>query len=296
MGENLISITNKLGDWWDIFIEHLPNLAVALLVLVISFFLSRLLFNITLKLVSNRVKQDSVSKLIARIVSFVTVLTGLVLALVAMNLGKSVTGLLTGAGISGIIIGLALQGTLSNTIAGVVLSFRKNIRIGNWIKTNGYSGEVMDIALSYLVLKESDNNMVVIPNKTVMEQPFKNYSLTSKMRVVLDCGVAYNSDLELVREITTAVVDQHYNQEEINEKQEFFYTEFGSSSINFKSRFWIYGKSGVDKLKAKSKIIMELKKAFDKAGITIPFPIRTLHLDEDSLSSSGAIKDLVNAN
>jgi small conductance mechanosensitive channel len=296
MGENLISITNKLGDWWNIFIEHLPNLAVAVLVLVISFFLSRLLYNITLKIVSHRVKQDSVSKLIARIVSFVTVMTGLVLALVALNLGKSVTGLLTGAGISGIIIGLALQGTLSNTIAGVVLSFRKNIRIGNWIKTNGYAGEVVDIALSYLVLKESDNNMVIIPNKTVMEKPFKNYSLTSKMRVVLECGVAYDSDLEQVKDITKSVIDQHFNQEAIHETQEFFFTEFGSSSINFKSRFWIYGKSGVDKLKAKSKIIVELKKAFDKAGITIPFPIRTLHLDEDSLSSSGAIKDLVNAN
>lgn len=294
--KNLMNITTKLGDWWNTFIENLPNLAVALAVLMVSFFLSRLIFKGTLKLVSKKVKQNSVAKLIARVSSILTVLAGLILALSAMNLGKSVTGLLTGAGISGIIIGLALQGTLSNTIAGIVLSFRKNIRIGNWIQTNGYSGEVMDINLNYLVLKESDNNMVILPNKRVMENPFKNYSLTSKMRVEMTCGVAYDSDLDVVKKITGEVITKHFNQKEINEELEFYFTEFGSSSINFMSRFWIYGKSGADKLAAKSKMIMELKKAFEKERITIPFPIRTLHLDEDSLSSSSAVKDLINSN
>ncbi len=296
MQENIIQITTKLQSWWDVFIENLPNLGVAFLVLVTSFFLSRLVFKGSYRLISKRVPQESVSKLIARVFSFTVVLAGLVLALVALNLGKSVTGLLTGAGISGIIIGLALQGTLSNTVAGIVLSFRKNIRVGNWIETNNYSGEVIDIDLNFLVLRESDNNMVILPNKKVMENPFKNYSLTSKMRVVIECGVAYDSNLEEVKSITTSVINTHFNQDEINEKPEFYYTEFGSSSINFMSRFWIYGKSGIDKLKAKSKIIMELKKAFDENNITIPFPIRTLHMDDTSLRSSKEIQNLINSN
>ena len=138
--------------------------------------------------------------------------------------------------------------------------------------------------------------MVIIPNKNVMENPFKNYSLTSKMRVVIECGVAYDSDLEEVKKITTQVISKSFNQEAINEKLEFYYTEFGSSSINFISRFWIYGKSGVDKLKAKSEIIIQLKKAFDEKGITIPFPIRTLHLDDGSLPSSNTFENLINSN
>lgn len=175
MQENLINISNKLGNCWNVFRENLPDLVIALFVLVTSFFLSRLMYNMSLKVISKRVKQNSVAKLMARVISFIVMISGLVLALVALNLGKSVTGLLTGAGISGIIIGLALQGTLSNTIAGIVLSFRKNISIGNWIETNSYSGEVVDISLNYLVLKEADINMVIIPNKNVMENPFKNY-------------------------------------------------------------------------------------------------------------------------
>jgi small conductance mechanosensitive channel len=296
MQENIIHITAKLQGWWDVFIENLPNLGIAIFVLMVSYFLSRLVFKGSYKLISKRVSQDSVSKLIARVISLTIVLGGLLLALVALNLGKSVTGVLTGAGISGIIIGLALQGTLSNTVAGIVLSFRKNISIGNWIETNSFSGEVVDIDLNFLVLRESDNNMVILPNKTVMESPFKNYSLTSKMRVVIECGVAYESNLEEVKSITTSVINKYFDQNEINETPEFYYTEFGSSSINFMSRFWIYGKSGIDKLKAKSKIIMELKKAFDQNNIKIPFPIRTLHLDDTSIRSSKSIQDLMKSN
>lgn len=280
--QNTLSIiTSKLKNWWELFITNLPNLAIATIVLLISFFLSRFIYKTTLKLLYKKVKQNAVTKLIARLTASVVVLAGLFLALSALNLGKSITGLLTGAGISGIIIGLALQGTLSNTIAGIVLSFRKNIKLGNWIETNSFSGEVVDIALSYLVLKEADNNMVIIPNKMVMENPFKNYSLTTKMRVVINCGVGYESDLDEVKKITKNVISKLYNQKEINEEIEFYYTEFGSSSINFISRFWVNGQSSLEILKAKSKVIIELKKSFDKHNINIPFPIRTININNN---------------
>ncbi|MDV7186132.1 mechanosensitive ion channel family protein [Lutibacter sp. TH_r2] len=280
--QNTLSIiTSKLKNWWELFITNLPNLAIATIVLLISFFLSRFIYKTTLKLLYKKVKQNAVTKLIARLTASVVVLAGLFLALSALNLGKSITGLLTGVGISGIIIGLALQGTLSNTIAGIVLSFRKNIKLGNWIETNSFSGEVVDIALSYLVLKEADNNMVIIPNKMVMENPFKNYSLTTKMRVVINCGVGYESDLDEVKKITKNVISKLYNQKEINEEIEFYYTEFGSSSINFISRFWVNGQSSLEILKAKSKVIIELKKSFDKHNINIPFPIRTININNN---------------
>ncbi|NNC69733.1 MAG: mechanosensitive ion channel family protein [Flavobacteriaceae bacterium] len=287
MESTFSKITDKLNSWLDLIILNLPNLAIALVVLIITYFLSRLIFKYTVKLIDKRIEQDSVVKLIARFTSILVVLAGLFLALSALNLGKSLTGLLTGAGISGIVIGLALQGTLSNTISGIVLSFRNNIRLGHWIETTGYSGEVMDIALNYVVLKEADNNMVIIPNKTVMENPFKNYSLTSKMRVTIECGVGYESDLTQVQQITEKVVSELYDQKEINENVEFYYTEFGGSSINFICRFWIYGESSVEKLKAKSKVIIEIKKAFDEHQINIPFPIRTLDIP-DSISINKA--------
>lgn len=276
-------VTSKLQGWWETLLTNLPNIGIALVVLLLSYGLSRLIYNLVLKVVYNKVHQTAVTKLVARTSAIVVVLMGLFLALSALNLGQTVTGLLTGAGISGIIIGLALQNTLSNTIAGVVLSFRKSIKYGNWIETNGFAGEVIDIKLSTLTLKEADNNIVVIPNKAIMENPFKNYSLTKKMRVSLTCGVAYHSDLKLVKQITSEVINSLFDQKKIDEELEFYFTEFGDSSIDFLARFWIYGENGLAKLRAKSKVMMELKNAFDNHNITIPFPQRTLHLAQDQL-------------
>lgn len=277
------NFSNQFRSWWEALVSHLPEIVLALVILTLSYFLSRFTYRMTHKIVSKRVSQQSVGRLISQTTSALVVFAGLFMALQAVNLGKSVTGLLAGAGISGLILGLALQGTLSNTISGIVLSLRKNIRVGDWIETIDYKGEVLNIALNYLVLKESDNNIVIIPNKTILENPLKNYSQTSKMRVVLQCGVAYDTDLERVREITLELIRDRFGHTRIQEDPEFFFTEFGSSSIQFLCRFWIYGKSGLDKMKAKSNLIIELKKAFDKEGIEIPFPIRTLELKNREL-------------
>ena len=274
--DTLTNFSNQFQSWWQAFLSHLPEIVLAIAILAISYLLSKITFRVTHKIVERNVGQKSVGRLITKTVSGLVVFLGLFLALQAMNLGKSVTGLLAGAGISGLVIGLAMQGTLSNTISGIVLALRKNLRVGDWIETIDYKGEILQIALNYLVLKESDNNIVIIPNKTILESPLKNYSQTSKMRIVLDCGVAYDTDLEKVKQITTDLIRHRFKNDRIKDDPEFYFTEFGSSSINFVCRFWIYGESGVDKLKARSSLIIELKTAFDREGIQIPFPIRTL--------------------
>ena len=274
--ETLTNFSEQFKAWWNAFLSHLPELVLGILILVLSFFLSRLVFRVTLKIAERHVEQKSVGKLITKAVSGIVIFLGLFFALQAMNLGKSVTGLLAGAGISGLILGLALQGTLSNTVSGIVLALRKNLRVGDWVETNGFKGEILKISLNYLVLKESDNNIVILPNKTILESPLKNYSQTSKMRVVLECGIAYDTDLRKVEKITIDLIKDRFGSEPIEEEPEFFFTEFGSSSINFMCRFWIYGKSGLDRIKSRSDLIIELKELFDHEGILIPFPIRTL--------------------
>lgn len=275
----LEKISNKLQGWLDAIIRNLPNLGVALLVMIISYIVSRYVFKFSFKLAQKKISQRSISMLVARTMAVFVVFLGLFLALGALNLGKTLTGLLTGAGISGLVIGLALQGTLSNTISGIVLAFRKNIRIGDWIETTGFSGEVMDINLNYFVMKEADNNIVVIPNKQILENPFKNYSLTTKMRITIECGVAYDSNLDKVEEVTVKTIRKFFNQKDIGKEVEFYYTEFGGSSINFMCRFWIDAERSLEKLESKSKAIKEIKRVFDAEGFNIPFPIRTIQFD-----------------
>ena len=276
--KSFIDIYDKLTGWLTSFIQSLPNLFVAVLVMVLSFYVARSVNKWMVRLASKKIPQDSISKLIGRFSAIIVVSIGLVLALGALDLDKTLNTLLAGAGISGLVIGLALQGTLSNMLSGIILSFRKKIQIGHWIETTGYSGEVVDISLNSLVLKEFDNNLVIIPNKTIIESPLKNYSITEKMRIAVDCGVGYESDLDeverLVKEAISGVYQQH-NGSEI----EVYFKEFGDSSINFVTRFWVDATDAKNRLEAKSVAIMAIKQKFNDHNINIPFPIRTLQFD-----------------
>lgn len=279
LNKSFDSLVEKLMGWMNSIVEGLPNLALAIAVLVIAYFLAKYISKLMLKVVGNRVKQKSVSNIIARLTTVVVIMIGLFLALGILNLSQTLTSLITGAGVLGLVIGLALQGTLSNTISGIVISFRDKIQIGNWVETNGFSGEIIDINLKNFTLKESDNNMVIIPNKNILENPLKNYSLTPYMRVDLSCGVGYESDLEFVEKLTLDTLEKTFKKIDDTKPVEFFFTEFGDSSINFRCRFWIEGTKNAHKLNATNKAIIAIKKAFDSEGINIPFPIRTLQFD-----------------
>lgn len=265
----------KLESWLDTIVLNLPNFILAFIVFVLASILFRYVHKLTFRLLNKSSLQDSVKNLIAKLVSIGIILVGLFLALGILNLNQTLTTILAGAGVAGLAVGLALQGTLSNTFSGIILSFIKNIRIGDWVTSNGHSGEIVDINLRTTTLKEIDNNLVAIPNKLVMENPIKNHSITPQSRVILTCGVAYDSNLQLVEDLVVETIQKEFPKEsKINII--FFFTEFGDSSINFETRFWINSKSALEVLLARGKAIKAVKRAFDENGITIPFPMRTI--------------------
>lgn len=272
-------LIDKLESWFNAIVSNIPNLILAIIVLIAAYFIAKYVNKYVTKLVSRKIQQNSITNMIGSLSSVVVVLAGLFLALGILNLSKTLTSLLAGAGVAGLAIGLALQGTLSNTFAGIVLSFRKKIQIGHWVETNGYSGEVIDINLKDFTIKEADNNMVIIPNKMILDNPMKNYTLTTKMRVFLECGVGYESDLEHVEQLTKQTICDTFDQIKSPDDVEFYYTEYGGSSINYLCRFWIDAENALEKMRSKSKAIIEIKKAYDKENINIPFPIRTLQFD-----------------
>lgn len=276
---SLNNLSTKLWGWVEAFIRNLPNLAVAILVLVIAYFVSRLVNKYSQKVVKKYVPQKSITKLIGRALAVIVVLVGLFLALGVLNLDKTLNTLIAGAGVSGLVIGLALQGALANGIAGIILSFRKRVNIGDWVETSGYTGYVEDIKLNNFSIREPDNNIVIIPNKTITDNPLKNYSITDRARIIIECGVGYESDLEMVEKLTKDTINNTFAQQGSNEEVEFFYTAFGGSSIDFVCRYWVNCENGKDKLTAKHKGMLAIKKAFDANDVNIPFPIRTLQFD-----------------
>ncbi|WOI21850.1 mechanosensitive ion channel family protein [Nonlabens ulvanivorans] len=272
-------ILDQLESWYETLITNLPSMAVALIVLIVTYFISKWVSRGVQKLVQHKVNQVSVRKLIGKVAAAVVIVGGLFIALNVLDLNETVQAIIAGAGVSGLVIGLALQGTLSNTLSGVHLSFRKMVSVGDWVETNGYEGEIISIDLNKFIMREADNNTVIIPNKLIMDNPMKNYGLTKTMRVIVHCGVGYESDLDHVREVAKQAIIDNFDQINSKDDVEFYYREFGDSSINFMLRFYYDIENGLQKLINTSEAIIVIKKAFDKEGINIPFPIRTLQFD-----------------
>ncbi len=270
----------KLDAWFNALVVNLPNIIIAVVVFTISLIVSRYISKVVTKILSNTKLQASVRNLLSKIASIVVVLLGLFLVLGILNLSKALNTILAGAGVVGLAVGLALQGALANTYSGIVLSFIKHIKFGDWIESNGFEGEVVDLDLRSVTLKQPDNNLVYLPNKMVVENPIKNYSTTAQSRVILQCGVGYSSDLEFVRKLVKKTILENFDAVENKEDIIFLYQEFGDSSINFETRFWINSTSALEVAKAKTDAMIAIKKVFDTNEINIPFPIRTLNLPE----------------
>ncbi|MGD1840784.1 MAG: mechanosensitive ion channel family protein [Thermonemataceae bacterium] len=274
-------IITKLSDWLDTFLVNLPNLIIAAIVFVITILISKYISKLAIKLLERSSLQQSMKNLIARLISIVVILIGLFLVLGVLNLSKALNTILAGAGVAGLAVGLALQGALANTYSGIVLSYIDHIKYGDWVQSNDFEGEVVNIDLRAVTIKQPDNSLVYIPNKLVVESPIKNYSTTAQSRVILQCGVAYDSDLRAVKELVIDVIAKAFEAIQDREDILFLWEEFGDSSINFQVRFWINSTSAIEVMKAKSEAIMLVKEAFDEKDITIPFPIRTLDFPEE---------------
>lgn len=275
VNESIKGVWNKLAAWLDSLILNLPNFILALLVFLLFLLAAKYIGKLFDNLLSHKVKHNSIRSITVKIFKVIVVLIGFFIALGLLNLDTILTSVLAGAGVVGLAIGLALQGTLNNTFSGIILSFLPEIQIGDWIENNGYAGTVVEINLRSIIIKEADNNYVIIPNSQVIDAPFKNFSRTPRSRVMVDCGVAYDSDLEFVRDLTLKTIVELFPQYGI-EEVEFMYKEFGDSSINFVVRFWTDVSKNRDILIARSQAIIAIKKVFDQYGINIPFPIRTI--------------------
>ncbi|MGO3181955.1 MAG: mechanosensitive ion channel family protein [Aequorivita sp.] len=280
--DSISSLWDKLDGWLDAIILKLPNFVVAILVMVIFYFIAKGLRKLSHKVLFKKIHDESIKQILSKLIYSIVILLGFFIALGIMQLDKVLTSVLAGAGVLGLAIGFALQGTLSNTVSGFMLSFQPKVRIGDYIEAQGISGYVEEISLRNVTLRQPDNDYVIIPNKTLVENPFTNYSWTKRCRISVSCRIGYEDDLQNVEDLVLKVIAEAFEQKQ-NEGVEFFFTKFGKSSIKFVTRFWIESQKPKPKLEAQHKAIKLIKKNFDEAGLSIPFPIRTMDFGKNNL-------------
>ncbi|NGX85045.1 mechanosensitive ion channel family protein [Aequorivita sp. KMM 9714] len=282
VSESVSNLWNKLDGWLDAIILKLPNMAVAIIVMVIFYFIAKGVKKFAHDVLFRKMSDESIKQVLSKSFYAAVLLIGFFIALSVLQLDKMLTSILAGAGVMGLAIGFALQGTLSNTVSGFMLSFQPKVRIGDFVETQDHSGFVEEIDLRNVTLRQTDNDYLIVPNKMFVENSFINHSWTKRTRITVECGVGYEEDLQKVEDLVIKIISANFEQNR-NEEVEFFFNEFGDSSINFITRFWIDSQSPKPVLAAKHKAIKLIKKNFDEAGINIPFPIRTLDFGKNKL-------------
>jgi len=268
-------IANKLSIWLKEFIRLLPNIALATLILVFGFFIAKWLKKLACKVLNRFIHNETLNSLFSSLVYIFSLGITIFVALSILNLDKAVTSILAGAGIIGLALAFAFQDIASNFMSGIFLSMRRPLHTGDIVQIKGYMGKITQINLRDTVLRTFQGQMVIIPNKEVLQNPIENYSLLGKRRMDLTVGVSYGEDLQKVKDVTLKAV-QGITGLTKDDEVTFFYKEFGDSSINFDIRLWVHTPEQPDYLQVRSEAVMRIKKAYDENNITIPFPIRTL--------------------
>ena len=267
-------IVEKLSVWVQEFILLLPNIALAAVIMVFGIMISKFIRKYIRKIFKKIFHNEALINLFTSLVYVFLLGVTLFIALSVLQLDKAVTSILAGAGIIGLALAFAFQDIASNVMSGIVLSIRRPLHIGDIVKIKDHMGVIVEINLRDSVIKTFQGQMVIIPNKDLLQNPIENYSLMGKRRMDLTVGVSYGEDLEKVKKITLQAVDaiEGRTDDEIT----FFYEAFGDSSINFTLRIWVNTAEQFEFLQVRSDAIIQIKKAFDQHHITIPFPIRTL--------------------
>ncbi len=268
-------VTEKLDIWYQGLVSNLPNIVVALSILAAFWLLSRLSRRLVSRVLGRLSVARSVAKLLSTLMSIAVLIGGLFVALSVLHLDKTVTSLLAGAGVLGIVLGFAFQDIAADLLAGILLAVRKPFVHGDLIETNGSFGAVRDVNLRTTILNTPQGQIVLIPNREVFTNKVINYTHLGHRRVDLPVGVSYAEDLEQVREVAVAAISEVSSRNPKHET-ELLFDAFGDSSINLTVRFWIDFHHQVDYRKARSEAIVRIHQAFGREGISIPFPIRTL--------------------
>lgn len=277
-------LTTKIYNWADSIVMNLPNFLIAIIVIILFVIFAKYASRLVDKIFRKSTAQDSIRTVSVKVFRVVIISFGIFLALGILNLNSFLTTILGAAGVLGLAVGFALQGTLHNTFSGIIISFIPKLQIGDWIETNDFAGFVVDINLRSVIIQTVDYNLVVIPNSKIVDAPFKNFSRTPRGRIILECGVGYESDLPKVQEITENAIKEIFDQQ-AGESIQFYYTEFGDSSINYQLRFWADVANQGDVYKSQHNAILAIKAAYNKHNINIPFPIRTLDFGKNKFRS-----------
>jgi small conductance mechanosensitive channel len=272
----LLAAVQETGD--DDLVEAFEGITAAQWLIAAAIFVGAILVSRIVKAVTARVVQGGDSSgrvaalMVGRVVGALVIVGGLVYALA--SLGVQLGPILGAVGLGGLAFAFAAQSILENTFASILLQVRRPFRRGDQIATGDIEGTVEDVNFRTVNLRTYAGEKVLVPCSQVLNNPIVNYTDRGMRRTDLTVGVAYDTDLaaaqDVLRRAASSVAEVHGSPE-----PQAWVEAFEDSSIDFVVRFW-HAPDQASLWRSRSAVAMAVKRALDGAGITIPFPQRTV--------------------
>lgn len=279
--ESMEFLANELGDkveklsqisWKEMFERYVPVVCDYLLriaLVLVIFFVGRKLIKKIVSLCDQALKRHGMEVTVRRF--FCNVINALgyicMLGILLQTVGLTATSLTALVASTGVAVGLALQGSLSNFAGGVLILLMKPFVIGDYIVQGNTEGTVKEIGLVYTELITADNRLIVIPNGTLIDSSIVNVTATGKRRLELSVGIGYKSDLKKAKEVLIRLGENDPARDPENPVN-VFVSDLAESSVNLGLHVWV---SSSEYWNAKWRLTENIKMAFDEEGIEIPF-------------------------
>jgi small conductance mechanosensitive channel len=262
-----------LENVYELIITYGMKFITAIVVLIVGLIVIKL---ITKALVRVMKKSNVNESLIPFLKSMTNILLKVMLVISVMGMvGIQMTSFIAVLGAAGLAVGLALQGTLQNFAGGVMILLFKPYEVGNFIEAQGFMGTVKEIQIFTTVLTTPDNRKVIIPNSPLATGSITNFSAMPTRRIDFAFGIGYGDDIDKAKDILLKMAQKDERVLKEENPPAVMVDALGESSVNLKLRIWVKSE---DYWSLWCDTQEGVKKQFDAAGISIPFPQRDVHL------------------
>ncbi len=267
---NVVDSINGAGTWLvrnqELLLSYAVNIVAALAIVIIGMIVARIVSNTVNRLMLARKIDATVADFLSALVRYGIIAFTLIAAL--GRVGVQTASVIAVLGAAGLAVGLALQGSLSNLAAGVLLVMFRPFRAGEYVDLGGVAGTVLNVQIFSTTMRTVDGKIVVIPNGKIIAGNIINFSREPVRRNEFIIGVAYDSDIDQVKKILTDIIQ---SEDRILKDREMTVrlNELGASSINFVVRVW---SNSSDLQSVYWDVLERIKREFDANGISFPYP------------------------
>ena len=280
---NELKVPDFAVDWTGLYQDFQMvglDLGIRLIAAIAIFFIGRIVVRYVTNGIRKVLESQEVDKILESFVSnlvYWALMTVVIIA--AINqIGVQTTSLIAIMGAAGLAVGLAMQGSLANFAAGVLIVMFRPYRVGDFVEVAGVAGAVVQVGILTTILKTGDNKQIIVPNAQIMSSIITNYSANDTRRVDLVIGIGYDDDIDKARDTIRALVDA---DDRILKDPACLIavSELADSSVNFVVRPWV---KSADYSAVNFALTEAIKRRFDKEGISFPYPQQDVHLIQSS--------------